>query len=115
MGVDKSQSSVYKPGKVFGATDSTESIYNATVHPLIPWAWEGNVGTFFAYGQTGSGKTFSIGEIERLVAGTLFDGTLPGERNIHAAFFELAGNSAFGRFSPGDLRVHFKANEIQTF
>lgn len=56
------------------------------------------MGTFFAYGQTGSGKTFSISDIERLVAEALFDGTLPGERNIHAAFFELAGNSAFGRF-----------------
>ncbi|KAJ5345576.1 hypothetical protein N7452_003580 [Penicillium brevicompactum] len=92
-------SSTYTPGRVFGPNDPTESIYESTVYPLIPWAWEGNVGTFFAYGQTGSGKTFSIGGIERLVAEALFDGTLPGERTIHAAFFELAGNSAFDLLS----------------
>lgn len=68
------------------------------------------MGTFFAYGQTGSGKTFSISDIERLVAEALFDGTLPGERNIHAAFFELAGNSAFGNF-PHIIHNSFFANE----
>lgn len=66
------------------------------VHPLIPWAWDGNVGTLFAYGQTGSGKTFTISGLERLVARSLFDGRLEGERNIYLAMFELAGNSAYG-------------------
>lgn len=51
----------------------------------------------FAFGQTGSGKTFTISQLERLVAKSLFDGTLSGERNLHVSIFELAGNSAFGK------------------
>ena len=50
----------------------------------------------FAYGQTGSGKTHTISGLERLVAKSLFDGTLPGERGVYVSIFELAGNSAFG-------------------
>lgn len=90
------QSSSFRPGRVFSADDRTETIYEDVVHSLIPWAWDGNVGTLFAYGQTGSGKTFTIRGLEHLVARTLFDGTLEGERNIHLAMFELAGNSAYG-------------------
>lgn len=67
------------------------------VQPLLPWAWDGNVGTLFAYGQTGSGKTFSISRMQRLAARALFDGSLPGERKVHVSIFELAGNSARGK------------------
>jgi kinesin family protein 2/24 len=69
------------------------------VRPLIPCAWDGNVGTLFAYGQTGSGKTFTISGLEQLVAQTLFGGSLPGGKTIHMAIFELAGNSAFGTYA----------------
>ncbi|KAJ5980433.1 hypothetical protein N7481_007731 [Penicillium waksmanii] len=62
--------------------------------PLLPWVWDGNVGTLFAYGQTGSGKTFSISRLERLVARNLFDGSLYGERKVYVSIFELAGNTA---------------------
>lgn len=72
-------------------------IYEHTVHPLIPWVLDGNVGTVFAYGQTGSGKTFTIAGLEKLIAHTLFDATAPGELDMHVAMFELAGNTAFGR------------------
>ena len=51
----------------------------------------------FAFGQTGSGKTFTISQLERLVAKSLFDGTLSGEMKVHVSIFELAGNSAFGK------------------
>ncbi|KAF7714022.1 Uncharacterized protein PECH_000530 [Penicillium ucsense] len=88
-------SSSFRPGKVFGADVQTKIIYDDVVHSLIPWAWDGNVGTLFAYGQTGSGKTFTVRGIEHLVAQSLFDGTLEGERNIYLAIFELAGNSAY--------------------
>ncbi|KAF3386897.1 Diatom spindle kinesin-1 [Penicillium rolfsii] len=88
-------SSSYQPGRVFGADVRTETIYEDVVHSLIPWAWDGNVGTLFAYGQTGSGKTFTVRGLEQLVAQSLFDGSLEGEWNIYLAVFELAGNSAF--------------------
>lgn len=67
--------------------------------PLLPWVWDGNVGTFFAYGQTGSGKTFSVSRVERSVAGSLFDGSLPGKRKVFVSIFELAGASARGKIS----------------
>lgn len=84
---------------MYGADRTTDAIYNDMVQPLLPWAWDGNVGTLFAYGQTGSGKTFSISRLERLVAKSLFDGSLPGERKIYVSIFELAGGSARGKIA----------------
>ncbi|KAJ5180100.1 hypothetical protein N7492_003310 [Penicillium capsulatum] len=84
----------FKVGKVFGADRPTEKVYEELVQPLLPWVWEGNVGTLFAYGQTGSGKTYSVTGLERLIAGSMLDGTLPGERRLHVSIIELAGNSA---------------------
>jgi kinesin family protein 2/24 len=55
------------------------------------------VGILFAYGQTGSGKTFTVSALEELVAETLMNGKLEGERKISVCIVELAGNSAFGR------------------
>jgi kinesin family protein 2/24 len=80
---------------VFGPDRDTESIYEDLVQPLLPWVWQGHIGTLFAYGQTGSGKTYSVSGIERLIASALFDGTLKGERRLLVSIFELAGNSAF--------------------
>ncbi|KAJ5481172.1 hypothetical protein N7539_007066 [Penicillium diatomitis] len=82
-----------------GADVQTKIIYDDVVHSLIPWAWDGNVGTLFAYGQKGSGKTFTVRGLEHLVAQSLFDGTLEGERNLYLAIFELAGNSAYDLLS----------------
>lgn len=85
---------------MFGPDCATESIYEDLVQPLLPWAWDGHVGTLFAYGQTGSGKTFTVSGIERLIAKSLFDGSLQGSRQLYITIFELAGNSAFGLSSP---------------
>ena len=104
------QSSAYKAGNIFGATKTTEEIYEQTAQPLLPCAWEGNTGTLFAYGQTGSGKTFTVSGIERLIAKSLFDGTLAGERKIHVSIFELAGNSAFGEIETQYLFAYFCAS-----
>ncbi|KAJ5698997.1 hypothetical protein N7462_001002 [Penicillium macrosclerotiorum] len=82
-------------GKVFGPDHSTELVYDELVHPLLPWVWNGGVGTLFAYGQTGSGKTFTVTGLERLIASSFFDGALGGERKLHISIFELAGNSAY--------------------
>lgn len=62
---------------------------------LVPFAWNGGIGTLFAYGQTGSGKTFTVSRLEQLVAETLTDGSLEGQRQVHFTIVELAGNSAF--------------------
>ncbi|KAJ5100653.1 hypothetical protein N7456_006705 [Penicillium angulare] len=93
-GLPTMNSSAFKIGKVFGADQTTETIYNETVQPLLPYVWEGNIGTLFAYGQTGSGKTFTVSGLERLIAKSLFSESL-AERKIHVCIFELAGNSAF--------------------
>ncbi len=65
--------------------------------PLVPWAWDGGVGTLFAYGQTGSGKTYTVSSLERDVAETLMDGSLEGERDIYISIIELAGQTAYGK------------------
>jgi kinesin family protein 2/24 len=82
--------------KVYCPEADTDSLYRDLVGPLVPYAWNGGVGTLFAYGQTGSGKTHTVGELEKLVASTLMDGGLEGPRNIHFCAFELAGNTAYG-------------------
>ncbi|KAK2016357.1 P-loop containing nucleoside triphosphate hydrolase protein [Colletotrichum eremochloae] len=81
--------------RAYGPEDTTEQIYQDLVQPLVPWAWSGGVSTMFAYGQTGSGKTFTVSAIEKLVAQSLMDGNLEGERKVYACIIELAGNSSF--------------------
>ncbi|KAK1596570.1 P-loop containing nucleoside triphosphate hydrolase protein [Colletotrichum navitas] len=81
--------------RAYGPEDTSEQIYQDLVQPLVPWAWCGGVSTMFAYGQTGSGKTFTVSAIEKLVAQSLMDGNLEGERKVYACIIELAGNSSF--------------------
>lgn len=93
----RSQSGTFQVDRAFGPDDSTEQVFEAAVQPLVPWAWGGGVGIMFAYGQTGSGKTFTVSGLEQLVAGSLLDGDLEGERKIFVCIVELAGNAAFGK------------------
>ncbi|KAI8266868.1 hypothetical protein K4K58_009192 [Colletotrichum sp. SAR11_239] len=81
--------------RAYGPEDTSEKIYQDLVEPLVPWAWSGGVSTMFAYGQTGSGKTFTVSAIEKLVAQSLMQGNLDGERKVYACIIELAGNRAF--------------------
>jgi kinesin family protein 2/24 len=62
---------------------------------LVPFAWNGGIGTLFAYGQTGSGKTFTVSQLEKLVAMSLMDGSLEGQRQVYMTIIDLAGNSAY--------------------
>ncbi|GJC83773.1 kinesin-like protein KLP2 [Colletotrichum liriopes] len=82
--------------RAYGPEDTSEQIYQDLVQPLVPWAWGGGVSTMFAYGQTGSGKTFTVSAIEKLVAQSLMNGDLEGDRKVFACIIELAGNSSFG-------------------
>ena len=45
---------------VFGEESHNCEIYDETIKPLIPGAFEGRWASVFAYGQTGSGKTFTM-------------------------------------------------------
>lgn len=45
---------------VFAEESNNCQIYNETIKPLIPGAFEGRWASVFAYGQTGSGKTFTM-------------------------------------------------------
>ena len=71
-----SQSFNYRVDRLFDSQISTEEIYENLVVDLVPFAWNGGIGTLFAYGQTGSGKTFTISRLEQLVAESLMDGSL---------------------------------------
>ena len=61
---------------------------------LVPFAWNGGIGTLLSYGQTGSGKTFTVNRLEQLVAESLMDGSLKGRRQVYITIIDLAGNSA---------------------
>lgn len=61
---------------------------------LVPLAWNGGIGTLFTYGQTGSGKTHTVSQLGPLVAESLMDRRLEGERQVYITIIELAGNSA---------------------
>jgi len=45
---------------VFSEDSNNCEIYDETIRPLIPGAFEGRWASVFAYGQTGSGKTFTM-------------------------------------------------------
>ncbi|KAL2885206.1 hypothetical protein HOO65_080156 [Ceratocystis lukuohia] len=53
-GLAQLQSSDFRVDHTFGPDASTDRIYNEVVQSLLPWAWNGGIGTLFAYGQTGS-------------------------------------------------------------
>ncbi|KAL4780069.1 P-loop containing nucleoside triphosphate hydrolase protein [Aspergillus varians] len=89
----------FRSDRTFGPEQTTSTIYDEIVKPLIPWVWEGRVGTLFAYGQTGSGKTFTVSGLERLIASSLFEEDRAYQRRITVCFVELAGNSAYDLLS----------------
>lgn len=95
---------------MYDSTATTEEIYDEVVRPIIPWAWDGGVGTLFAYGQTGSGKTYTISALERLVAAELFSGKLEGERNLYITIIELAGDAGKGECNEGRLTLDLLTN-----
>ena len=45
---------------VFAEDSNNYEIYEETIRPLIPGAFQGRWASVFAYGQTGSGKTFTM-------------------------------------------------------
>lgn len=57
--IDRSQS--FSFDNIFTEEASQESIYNATVKPLVQYVRQGYNCTVFAYGQTGTGKTYTMG------------------------------------------------------
>ena len=81
--------------RLFDKQSTTEDIYQHVASGLAPFAWNGGVGTLFAYGQTGSGKTYTVSQIEKLVAHSLMEGGLEGQRELYMTIVDLAGNSAF--------------------
>lgn len=110
------QSSSFRLDQIFGSESLTEELYETTVAPLVPFAWNGGISTLFAYGQTGSGKTFTISRLEQLAIRSLLNGSLPGQRKVHITIIELAGNSAFdllnARKSVSILEDSFGATQV---
>ena len=68
-----SQTFDYQVDRLFESSATTEEIYEKAVVDLIPFAWNGGIGTLFAYGQTGSGKTFTVSRIQELIAASLVE------------------------------------------
>ncbi|KAI9104991.1 kif21a protein, partial [Phlyctochytrium arcticum] len=85
--------------RVYAPTDSTETLYNGSVRPLVSRFTEGYNTTILAYGQTGSGKTHTMldtdGVVHR-VARDVFghfdqarDDKAVLERDITVSFIEI--------------------------
>ncbi|OAF99795.1 P-loop containing nucleoside triphosphate hydrolase protein [Paraphaeosphaeria sporulosa] len=89
------KSSDYQVDRLFNMNSTTKEIYEELVVDLVPYAWNGGVGTLFAYGQTGSGKTFTVSKVEEFVGETLMNGNLDGKREVYITIIDLAGNAAF--------------------
>lgn len=89
------KSSDYQVDKLFDMDSTTESIYEELIVDLVHYAWGGGVGTLFAYGQTGSGKTFTISRMQQLIAETMMNGRLEGQREVYITIIDLVGNAAF--------------------
>ncbi|KAM3078823.1 hypothetical protein ACMFMF_003755 [Clarireedia jacksonii] len=89
------QSFNYQVDRIFDSQTTTEEIYQDLVEDLVPFAWNGGIGTLFAYGQTGSGKTYTVSRLEQLVAESLMSGSFEGERQVYITIIDLAGNSAY--------------------
>lgn len=89
------KSSDYHLDRIFSSRTTTEEIYENLVADLIPFAWNGGIGTLFAYGQTGSGKTYTVSRLEELAIDSLITETNGAEREVYMTIIELAGQSAF--------------------
>ncbi len=50
----------YKFDNTFHQNETTRSVYEATIKPLIKYMFNRGIVTCFAYGQTGSGKTYTM-------------------------------------------------------
>ncbi|KAH7406445.1 P-loop containing nucleoside triphosphate hydrolase protein [Phaeosphaeria sp. MPI-PUGE-AT-0046c] len=85
----------YEVDRLYGQESTTNEIYQDLVADLVPFAWNGGIGTLFAYGQTGSGKTYTVSRLEESVAETLLGSSPAGKREIHMTIIDLAGNAAF--------------------
>ncbi|KAH7398367.1 P-loop containing nucleoside triphosphate hydrolase protein [Pyrenochaeta sp. MPI-SDFR-AT-0127] len=94
-GIPIMKSSDYQVDRLYNMDSTTKEIYEELVVDLVPYAWNGGVGTLFAYGQTGSGKTFTVSRVEELIAETIMNGNLEGEREVYMTIIDLAGNAAF--------------------
>ncbi|KAK7957199.1 uncharacterized protein PG986_006421 [Apiospora aurea] len=89
------KSAKYEVDRLFGPETTTEEIFDVHVKHLVPFAWNGGIGTLFAYGQTGSGKTFTVSRLEELVVDALVDVDPDSEKQVSITVIELAGNAAF--------------------
>lgn len=56
----------------FHEDDTTDSIYDYAVQPLVDFVLSGGRATVFAYGQTGSGKTYTMQGIQSYVTSDLY-------------------------------------------
>lgn len=58
----------------FSETESSDSVYYASIQPQIDFLFDGGIVTCFAYGQTGSGKTYTMEGVQKLAVNDFFAG-----------------------------------------
>ncbi|KAH9107146.1 hypothetical protein LEN26_014353 [Aphanomyces euteiches] len=79
---------------VFDDNVDNNTVYSASVGPLIPLLLDQGILTVFAYGQTGSGKTYTMKSVYRQAAADLFAqlGANKAALTVGVSFYDIYKN-----------------------
>jgi len=93
---------------VFDESTSNEALYQETVAPLVPGAFQGGRSTCFAFGQTGSGKTYTMRPLPRRCAQDMFLGMGQPDHaglELWLSVYEIYGGKVFDLLNDRNLLV----------
>ena len=93
---------------VFDESTSNEALYQETVAPLVPGAFQGGRSTCFAFGQTGSGKTYTMRPLPRRCAQDMFLGMGQPDNaglELWLSVYEIYGGKVFDLLNDRNLLV----------
>ena len=80
----------------FNENETTDTIYNFALKPLIDKLYRKGTVTVFAYGQTGSGKTYTMKGIHNSAVVEIFKHKQHNKNTrVFMSFFEIYGGKCF--------------------
>lgn len=87
----------FKFDNAFNENESTETIYECTVRPVMEEIFNEGMVTLCAYGQTGSGKTYTMRALQQIAIAQLYSliNTRYRGSKVYVTFFEIYGGRCF--------------------
>jgi kinesin family protein 2/24 len=81
----------------YNENETTDTIYEYSLSPLIDKLYKKATVTVFAYGQTGSGKTYTMKGIHNSAVNEIFSHKMHNGKNtrVFMSFFEIYGGKCF--------------------